>query len=317
MSVPPPSGVRPRTAEVAAIGALFAGIFGLELIVSEPLKLWGVLYALPVVLVAQRAGRSGGLAAAGVATALMIASAQISGSDPDVVSYVLRAGTLVAVAVLAAAGGARWVGGADAPNTVLSPHSPVAGSPPDDHDIRRREALELIGVAMWELDVVTGMMRWSDEYQALYGIDPRAPLTSRAEFQQIVHPEDRDLVLRAIEKVAADGTTIEVRYRITRPDDGAERILRSHIRAREEAGGKRGLIGTAQDVTHLVRILTPRESEMLMLLADGLSGAEIAEQLVLSPATVRTHIQNAMAKLGTHTRGQAIAAALRSDEIGS
>jgi DNA-binding NarL/FixJ family response regulator len=62
-------------------------------------------------------------------------------------------------------------------------------------------------------------------------------------------------------------------------------------------------------------VLSPRESEMLMLLAEGLSGEEIAEKLVLSPATVRTHVQNAMVKLGAHTRGQAIATALRAGEI--
>jgi DNA-binding CsgD family transcriptional regulator len=76
-------------------------------------------------------------------------------------------------------------------------------------------------------------------------------------------------------------------------------------------------VGTGQDVTDLVLVLSPRESEMLMLLAEGLSGEEIAARLVLSPATVRTHIQNAMVKLGAHTRGQAIAKALRAQEIGS
>jgi len=286
-------------------------------IASEPMNFWGVLYAVPVLLVAQRLSRSRGLAAAGLATVLMVASAQIKDLDVDLVGYLLRAGTFLAVGLLAAVGGTRGVGEKDASNTVLTAHSPVDGLPPSPREVRRREALELIGVATWELDLATGVMQWSDEYQDLYGVDPRAPLTDRVAFQQIVHPEDRDLFSRAIESVAADGTTLEVRYRITRPDDGAQRTLRSHIRAADEAGEKRRLIGTAQDITHLVSVLTPRESEMLMLLADGLSGVEIAERLVLSPATVRTHIQNAMVKLGAHTRGQAIAAALRSDEIGS
>lgn len=61
--------------------------------------------------------------------------------------------------------------------------------------------------------------------------------------------------------------------------------------------------------------LTGREREILGLLADGLSGAGIAEQLVLSPETVRTHVRNAMAKLGASTRSQAVAIALRSHEI--
>jgi DNA-binding CsgD family transcriptional regulator len=61
--------------------------------------------------------------------------------------------------------------------------------------------------------------------------------------------------------------------------------------------------------------LSRREREVFALLADGLSGADIAERLTLSPETVRTHIRNAMAKLEATTRSQAIAVALRRREI--
>jgi DNA-binding CsgD family transcriptional regulator len=61
--------------------------------------------------------------------------------------------------------------------------------------------------------------------------------------------------------------------------------------------------------------LTAREREILGLLATGLRGAEIAEQLVLSPETVRTHVRNAMAKLGASTRSQAVVLAMKSEEI--
>jgi DNA-binding CsgD family transcriptional regulator len=63
------------------------------------------------------------------------------------------------------------------------------------------------------------------------------------------------------------------------------------------------------------RPLSARESEVLALLAVGMSGAAIAEQLFLSPETVRTHVRNAMEKLGATTRSQAVAIALDRGEI--
>jgi DNA-binding CsgD family transcriptional regulator len=61
--------------------------------------------------------------------------------------------------------------------------------------------------------------------------------------------------------------------------------------------------------------LTKRERQILGLLAQGLSGADIATQLVLSPETVRTHVRNAMTKLGATTRSQAVVLALSRGEI--
>jgi DNA-binding CsgD family transcriptional regulator len=64
------------------------------------------------------------------------------------------------------------------------------------------------------------------------------------------------------------------------------------------------------------RPLSAREREVLGMLAEGLSGAAIAERLVLSPETVRTHVRNAMDKLGASTRSQAVALALEEGQIG-
>lgn len=60
------------------------------------------------------------------------------------------------------------------------------------------------------------------------------------------------------------------------------------------------------------RALSPREREVLRMLASGGSYAEIGGELFLSPDTVRAHAQRAMAKLGARTRTQAVAVAMRS-----
>jgi|SRR6185437_10368944 len=57
--------------------------------------------------------------------------------------------------------------------------------------------------------------------------------------------------------------------------------------------------------------LTPRELEVLQLLAEGLTQPQIARQLVISPRTVGTHIQNLLGKLDVHSRAQAVALAHR------
>ena len=52
--------------------------------------------------------------------------------------------------------------------------------------------------------------------------------------------------------------------------------------------------------------LTAREREMVAVVAEGLSNDEIAERLFLSPATVKTHVNRAMTKLGARDRAQLV-----------
>lgn len=52
--------------------------------------------------------------------------------------------------------------------------------------------------------------------------------------------------------------------------------------------------------------LTPREAEVLALIAEGLSNAQIAERLVVSAATVKTHVNHIFAKAGVRDRAQAV-----------
>jgi LuxR family maltose regulon positive regulatory protein len=63
----------------------------------------------------------------------------------------------------------------------------------------------------------------------------------------------------------------------------------------------------------LLEPLTTREQDVLELLARGLSNAEIAERLIVTVGTVKTHIKSIYGKLGVHSRTQALA---RAREVG-
>jgi DNA-binding CsgD family transcriptional regulator/ketosteroid isomerase-like protein len=89
-----------------------------------------------------------------------------------------------------------------------------------------------------------------------------------------------------------------------------DRVLRLHAYATEAEA----LAVTENDP---MRLLTPREREVLSLLAEGMSIKQVASHLVLSPFTVRTHVQNLRHKLGARSTGHAIVIAFRKDLPGA
>ncbi|HTL23058.1 MAG TPA: response regulator transcription factor [Mycobacteriales bacterium] len=104
-----------------------------------------------------------------------------------------------------------------------------------------------------------------------------------------VRPED---LLAAVHAVAAGESRL---------DPAVTAAVVAHVR-------RHGTRSTA----HAVDRLTAREREVLVLIARGLSNAEVAQELVLSTGTVKTHVASVLAKLGARDRVQAVIAAFES-----
>ena len=101
---------------------------------------------------------------------------------------------------------------------------------------------------------------------------------------------------------------------VTKPLDPGEllaRVKRSLRRAVPKANGNGNGNGNGHVRDENTAGLSPREREILGLLAEGRTQAQIASDLVISSKTVATHIQHILSKLGVHTRAQAVALAFR------
>ncbi len=169
----------------------------------------------------------------------------------------------------------------------------VAADPPD---------VVLMDVRMPEMDGLTALER----------VKALAPRTS---VLMMTLYDDADYLLRAVSSGAAgyllkDSSREELLRALRITADGgatiAPRLLPELLRRLSRSGGL-----TQEPVRDAETLLSDRERQVLALIAEGLTNQEIAERLVISPTTVKTHVQNILEKLDVSDRTQAAVYAVR------
>jgi PAS domain S-box-containing protein len=133
------------------------------------------------------------------------------------------------------------------------------------------EAQRLAHVGSWAFNTAGFFEYWSPELYHIYGLDSSNGAPALEEYLRLVHPQDRDVVARTIERMLAEGSGCDVKKRIVRPD-GQLRYVRSVGCSIFEHGKLKSIIGTTIDVTEQERMTQElRRREAYLVEAQRLS----------------------------------------------
>jgi formate hydrogenlyase transcriptional activator len=126
------------------------------------------------------------------------------------------------------------------------------------------QAQRLTGVGSWAWDPSESHNYYSREVFNIFGLDPAKGNPTLADFLRIYHPEDREFVEEAENRLVSEGQGYDVKYRIIRPD-GELRFVREVGAPVREKGIITGFVGACMDVTEQERMTQELRREKLYL----------------------------------------------------
>lgn len=116
------------------------------------------------------------------------------------------------------------------------------------------EAQRIAHLGNWEWDLKAQTAIWSDEHYRIFGYKPGEVKVDYDLFVNCIHQDDRDKVIKLMDKALAGKAPFEFEYRIVRPDKIEKTILCQAEVIRDGAGEAVRVIGTALDITERRRV---------------------------------------------------------------
>ena len=200
-----------------------------------------------------------------------------------------------------------------------------------ESDERFRGAFEAAPIGMGLTSLDGRWLKVNDALCRLIGYTPNELLTMR--WHEVTHPDDieADIALGK-QMLAGEFTSYQMEKRYLRKDGSVVWIHLSISLVRDDDGSPAYSVAQILDLDERKRrelgasdlrsrhpisgSLSPREREILGLLAEGKTSAEVGTQLGIAEETVQTHVRRSMAKLDARSRTQAVASAIRLGWLG-
>jgi len=143
------------------------------------------------------------------------------------------------------------------------------------------EAQRLGQLGSWELDLLSGELRWSDEIYRMFELDPAQFKPSYENFLNVIHPDDRDKVNQAYTQSLQDKQPYDVLHRLLFAD-GRIKWVREHCSSDFDASGKPlRSVGAVQDITEqklaeaAIQKSSSRITTLLNSVAEGIYGVDM------------------------------------------
>ena len=126
-------------------------------------------------------------------------------------------------------------------------------------EARLEAAQRIAHVGHWERDLETNRGTWSDETYRIFGLAPQHGPIDFTRLQALIHPDDRDMVVRAAAEADRGGARYNVEYRVMRPNGDVHIVHSQGDVATDAAGIPCRIFGTIQDITERKRAEAERQ----------------------------------------------------------
>ncbi len=172
------------------------------------------------------------------------------------------------------------------------------------------EAQEIAHIGSWQADLMTREAVWSEELYRIFGVEPQSNQANFEQFSEYVHPDDKGMVSKEMERAQREGGIFEYEYRVQCPDGAVKTLCTRGRLVLDEDGLPTGIVGTTQDITD--RKLADQQIQFQAQVLDQVQAAVIATDM----QGIITHWNGYAEKLYGWQREEALGQPIRLLTVG-